>query len=522
MKRLPPLLAAGAALGLLMGGCTLEPRYERPALPTPAAFPSGGDYPVQTPGAAPISSIRWESFFTDGRLKAVIGRALADNRDLRVAVLNIEAARARYRVQRADLLPTVSAGANATYGRSGSGLGGVGSTTPTSVGGASGGTGVGSAGGTGGGSAGGAGGVATGGGGGFYRYYAVSLGVSAYELDLFGRIRSLTREALQQYLATAEARRATQETLISEVAIDWLTLAADRERLNIARQTFASFNESLKLTQARFNGGIASELDVRQAQTLAEQAASDIATYTAQGEQDYNALNLVAGAVVPVELLPTGLDDSLPMMANAPAGLDSTVLLQRPDVLQAEHDLLAYNADIGAARAAFFPSVSLTASGGTSSLYLSQLFGSGTGTYTFAPNVTLPIFDYGRNRANLKLSKVNRDIAVAQYEKAVQTAFRETADALAAAGTVEALLAAQTRLVQAGEITLKLSDARYRRGADAYLAVLDAQRTTYTARQTLVSARQTRAATLVQIYKALGGGGDAPQAEVIAGSSSKP
>ena len=280
-----------------------------------------------------------------------------------------------------------------------------------------------------------------------------------------------------------------------------------------------SFDESLRLTRARFQGGIASELDVRQAQTLAEAAASDIATYTAQANQDLNALTLVVGAPVGPELLPDGLGEALPTVANAPAGLDSTVLLQRPDVLQAEHALLAYNADIGAARAAFFPTISLTASGGASSLYLGQLFGSGTGTYSFGPNVTLPIFDYGRNRANLKLSRTNRDIAVAQYEKAIQTAFRETADALAQAGTVEALLAAQTRLVEAGEATLRLSDARYRRGADTYLNVLDAQRTTYQARQTLVSARQTRAATLVQIYRALGGGGDTPQGAAIAGSS---
>ena len=510
MRRALALLLAGAALA----GCTLEPKDLRPAPPIPGALPAGGDYPAAAPGAAPISSVAWDAFFTDPRLKQVIALALRENRDLRVAALNVEAARARYRVQRADLLPTVALAGNATYGSSL--FGGVGATTPTGPGGATGGTGVGSAGGVGG-AAGGAGSVASGGSG-FYRFYSVSLGFSSYELDLFGRIRSLTKEALQLYLATAEARRATQVSLISEVAIDWLTLAADQDRLAIARSTLESFTESLRLTQARFDAGIVSELDLRQVQTLAEGAASDIATYTTQVSQDVNALNLVVGASVDASLLPQGLGDGLPTVPEAPAGLDSAVLLRRPDVLQAERQLRAYNADIGAARAAFFPTISLTASGGSTSLYLDRLFGSGTGTYSFSPNLTLPIFDYGRNRANLKLSRTNREIALAQYERAIQTAFRETADALAQQGQVAALVGAQTRLVQSGETTLRLSDARYRRGADAYLGVLDAQRTVYAARQTLVAARQTRAATLVQIYRALGGGGDTPQPQVIPGS----
>ncbi len=511
MRRVLALLLAGAALSSAgVAGCSLEPKDLRPPVPIPGALPAGGDYPAPSPGAAPISSVAWDSFFLDPRLKQVIALALRENRDLRVAALNVEAARARYRVQRADLLPTVSAAANATYSQSP--FGAVGATGPTSPGGASGGTGVGSAGG-----AGATGSVA--GGSGFFRYYAVSLGFSSYELDLFGRIRSLTKEALQLYLSTAEARRAAQVSLISEVAIDWLTLAADQDRLAIARSTLESFTESLRLTQARFDAGIISELDLRQVQTLAETAASDVATYTTQVNQDVNALNLVVGATVAPALLPQGLGDGVPTVPEAPTGLDSTVLLRRPDVLQAERQLAAYNADIGAARAAFFPTIRLTASGGSTSLYLDKLFGSGTGTYSFSPNITLPIFDYGRNRANLKLSRTNREIALAQYERAIQTAFRETADALAQQGQVAALVAAQTRLVQAGEITLRLSDARYRRGADAYLGVLDAQRTVYSARQTLVAARQTRAATLVQIYRALGGGGDTSQAPVIAGSA---
>lgn len=411
-------------------------------------------------------------------------------------------------MQRADLLPTVSAAANATYQQSP--FGAFGAVGPTAPGGATGGTGTGSTGGTGG--VGGAGGgVGVGGGSGFFRFYSVSLGFTSYELDLFGRIRSLTKDALERYISTEEARRAAQVSLISEVANSWLTLAADQDRLAIARSTLESFNASLQLTQARFNAGIVSELDVRQAQTLSEGAASDVATYTTQVNQDLNALNLVVGATVGPELLPSGLGEAIPTVAEAPTGLDSSVLLRRPDVQQAERLLRANNANIGAARAAFFPSIRLTASGGSTSLYLDQLFGSGTGTYSFAPNVTLPIFDFGRNRANLKLSRTNREIALAQYERAIQTAFRETADALAQQGQIAALLGAQTRLVQAGETTLRLSDARYRRGADAFLGVLDAQRTVYSARQTLVAARQTRAANLVQIYRALGGGAPEPQ-----------
>ena len=501
-------ISAAVAAAVALAGCTLEPKDIRPAPPIPAALPAGGDYPAQAPGAAPVSSVAWEAFFTDARLKQVIAKALAENRDLRVAVLNVQAARAQYRVQRADLLPTISASANATYGSSP--FGGVGGANPASTGGATGGAGTGGA-------AGGAG-AAAGGGSGFYRTYAVNLGFSSYELDLFGRVRSLTKEALQRYFAQQEARRAAQVSLIAETATAWLTLAADMDRLAIARSTLQSYNESLRLNRARFDAGISSETDVRQVQTLAEGAASDIATYTTQVNQDVNALNLLVGAPVDPSLMPNGLGDGVPTLAEAPAGLDSAVLLRRPDVEQAERLLRAQNADIGAARAAFFPTIKLTASGGTTSLYLDQLFGSGSGTYSFSPNITLPIFDYGRNRANLKLSRTNREIALAQYEKAIQTAFRETADALAQQGQISALLGAQTRLVEAGEVTLRLSDARYRRGADAYLNVLDAQRTVYSSRQTLVSARQTRAATLVQIYRALGGGGDTPQSQVIAGT----
>ncbi len=491
------LLCATALSGCL----TLEPRYGRPVPPVAPAFPSGGDaYPAATGPSATgdglaTSKLAWSDFFTDAKLKAVIALSLKENRDLRTAALNIVKARAQYRVQRSELLPTVNLGANAVTGRaSSSGL--------TSSGTAGSGSGTSGA-------AAGTTGAATPSGsasGYSYRSYSVDVGFSSYELDLFGRIRSLSKEALEQYFATEEARRATRVSLIAEVATDYLTLAADLQRLSTERETLKAEEATLKIANDRFTYGIVSLLDVQQAQTAVETARSNVQTYLTAGAQDLNALTLVVGAPVPADLLPAGLGSALSTLAEAPAGLDSGVLLQRPDVLEAEHQLRAYNADIGAARAAFFPRISLTASGGTTSSSLAGLFGAGTGTYSFSPNISLPIFDYGLNRANLKISRAQRDIAVAAYEKSIQTAFRDVADALAQRGTVDALIASQERLVQATQGTLTLSQARYQRGADTYLNVLTAQLSLANAQQTLVTARLTRAANLVALYRALGGG----------------
>ena len=491
-------------IGLLcataLSGClTLEPKYARPASPVAPAFPAGGDaYPAATGDGLATSKIAWGDFFTDAKLKAVIALSLKQNRDLRTAALNIEKARAQYRVQRAELLPTVNVGANfvtgksSSYGVTGSGATGSGAGTSTGgvvTGGATGAT------------------TATGqSGGGGYRSYAVDVGFSNYELDLFGRIRSLSKEALEQYFATEEAQRAARVSLIAEVATDYLTLAADLQRLATERETVKAEEATLTIVNDRFRYGIANMLDVQQAQTAVESSRSNVQTYLTAAAQDLNALTLVTGAPVPADLLPAGLGAELATLPEAPAGLDSTVLLKRPDVLQAEHQLRAYNADIGAARAAFFPTISLTASGGSSSIYLDKLFGSGAGTYSFAPNISLPIFDYGRNRANLKISKVQRDIAVATYEKAIQTAFRDVADALAQRGTVDGLLASQERLVAATQGSLNLAQARYERGADTYLNTLTAQLNLANAQQTLISARLVRASNLVALYRALGGG----------------
>ena len=294
--------------------------------------------------------------------------------------------------------------------------------------------------------------------------------------------------------------------MIAEVATDWLTYAADLQRLETERATLKAEEATLTITENRFKYGIADLLDVQQAQTAVETARSNIQTYLTQAAQDQNALDLVVGQKVPTALLPGPLGGALVTLPEAPAGLDSRVLLLRPDVRQAEHQLRAYNADIGAARAAFFPTIALTGSGGSTSLYLNKLFSAGTGTYSFGPNISLPIFDFGKNRANLAYSRAQRDAALATYEKSIQSAFTDVANALAARSNVDGLVASQERLVQATSGTLQLSQARYQRGIDTYLNVLTAQLNLATAQQTLISARLTRASNLVALYRALGGG----------------
>lgn len=466
-----PILVRAATVALLasaLAGCvSLAPTYQRPASPAPPAFPVGDSYTPTEPGRA--SDLRWRDFFTDERLKSVIDLALANNRDLRVAILNIEAARAQYRVQRSAELPTVAASAGVSFDRSPAGLSQYGANRDVQI-------------------------------------YTADVGVSSFELDLWGRVRNLTRQAQEQVFATAEARRAAQISLISEVAADYLTLSADRQRLATAGETLKADQETLRITEARFKDGVVSELDVRQAQTVVDQARSDVLTYTTQAAQDLNALNLLVGATTPEDLLPRGQDASLVTLANVPAGMSSSVLLDRPDVLQSEHTLRGYNANIGAARAAFFPTVSLTGSTGSESLSLGGLFAAGSGAWIFNPAVSLPIFTAGRNEANLRLSKTQRDIAVAQYELAIQTAFRETADALAQRGTAARQIAAQEDLVKSATAALQLSQVRYQKGVDTYLSLLDAQRTLYAAQQTLITARMNRATNLVTLYRVLGGG----------------
>ncbi|WP_296221781.1 efflux transporter outer membrane subunit, partial [uncultured Sphingomonas sp.] len=377
---------------------------------------------------------------------------------------------------------------------------GTGTGSGTGTGGVGGGTGVGA----------GAGAGAVGGGIGSassnLEFYSVNAGFSQFELDLFGRVRNLSRAALEQYFASEEAQRTARISLIAEIANAWLTMAADQEQLRISRETLKAFEQSLELTRAQFRIGVASELEARQAETNYQAARNDIAALQTQVARDQNALNLLVGATVPADQLPTELGNAPVTRDALPGNLSSEVLLRRPDVLQAEHQLIAENANIGAARAAFFPRISLTATIGTISTALSGLFGGGSFTYNAAPSVALPLFDGGRNAANLDYAKASQQVAVATYERAIQTAFREVSDALAQRGTIEEQVAAQTARAEAASVAARLSDARYRAGVDSFLVALDAQRTAYAAQQQLVTTRLARGSNLVELYRSLGGG----------------
>ncbi len=480
-----PKIALTMAAGLTLAGCNLAPKYVRPELPVAPTGPIGPAYAAgNAAGAIVPADTAWEAFFTDDRLRGVIRLALDNNRDVRIAVANVAQARAQYRVQRADLFPTLGATGSATYQKS-----------PFNA--------IGTGTGTGGGTGTGAGAVA---GSGRIDIYSANVGVSAWEIDLFGRIRNLTQAQQQAYFAAEENRNAAQVSLIAETATAWLSMAADQDRLKIAEDTERAFGQTLKLTQDRFRIGIASELEVRQARTTYDQARSDIADATTLIAQDQNALNLLAGTTVPVTLLPARMPDKTPTLENLPANLSSEVLLRRPDVAAAEHNLIAANANIGAARAAFFPNISLTAAFGTLSLGLSNLFGSGSQQWSVAPTITQPIFDFGRNKGNLNYAKATRDAMLATYEKSIQTGFREVADALARRGTINGQLEAQTSLRDNAAGAFKLSELRFRAGIDPFLNTLDSQRALYTAQQSLLATRLVRDSNAIELYRSLGGG----------------
>jgi len=457
---------------VLLSGCTMIPKYERPPAPVPAAWPGGPAY-QQTASVqqAPLATgLKWRQFFTDERLQEVIATALQNNRDLRMAALNVERARALYRIQRAELLPTVDAVGSGQRQRQPADVAGKDTAQTTSQ-------------------------------------YSVKLGIASWEIDFFGRIRSLKRRALEQYLATQEARRSAQILLVSAVADAYLTLAADRENLQLAQSTLENQQAAYHLIERRQEVGLASELDLRQAQTRVDAARVDIARFTGLVAQDENALNLLAGAPVPARLLPDALS-ALPPLPEVSPGMSSDVLLQRPDILQAEDQLKAANANIGAARATFFPRVSLTSAIGTASTELSGLFGNDSQTWNFAPQIAMPIFD-ARLWSALKVTQVERETAVARYEGAIQSAFRDVADALARRGILGDQMKAQGSLTDAAAIAYRLSMKRYEKGIGIYLNALDAQRSLYAAQQGLIAIRLAELTNQVQLYAILGGGGDA-------------
>ncbi len=461
-----------AAVMLFLGGCaTMAPEYSRPGAPVPGEWPIGPAYKSEAGESTGMAAadISWQAFFENENMRKLITMALENNRDLRVAALNIEKSQAQYQIRRADLFPAI----NANYIE-------LDQRVPAAI--------------------------SSSGEGSSVHQYTVGLGFSAYELDLFGRVQSLRDQALEQYLATEQARQSVQISLVAEVAGDYLTLAADRERLSLARDTLDSRKASYDLIKSRFDAGVATALALQQAQTTVDSARVDIARYITQIARDENALALVVGASIPEELMPADMQAALSYVKDLPAGIPSDVLFRRPDILQAENLLKASNANIGAARAAFFPRITLNTFVGSASDQLFSLFKPGYDTWTFAPRIEVPIFNAGANQANLKVAEVNRDIAVAQYEKAIQTAFREVADALAQQGTIDDQLAAQQSLTDATAESFFLSQARYDKGIDNYLTVLDSQRSLYSAQQTLITTRLSRMTNLVTLYKVLGGG----------------
>jgi outer membrane protein, multidrug efflux system len=464
------------AVALFATGCTMAPHYERPAAPVAGAFPSGGVYatqPAATAGARSANGqaaadIGWREFFVDPRLQRLIELALHNNRDLRVSVLNVAAARAQYQITRADLMPTLDAVGSDAIQRYPAGVSTTGAPMTTHV-------------------------------------YNVGLSAS-WELDLFGRIQSLKDQALAKYFATAQARKAAEISLVSQVADQYLTVLAYDDLLKVTEDTLRVAQSSYDLTKLMFDNGTGSELDLRQAQTVVETALANQQSQARLRAQALNALVLLVGEPLPADL-PAGLPlDAQNFLTDVPAGLPSDLLTRRPDIMEAEQTLRAANANIGAARAAFFPRISLTGAFGTASPTLGDLFRAGTAAWSFAPQIAMPIFAGGANRANLDLANVQKRIEIANYEKAIQSAFREVSDGLAARGTYDQQIAALERNEHAEQRRYDLSDLRYKNGVDSYLSVLTAQTDLYSAQQTLITARLARWTNLVDLYRALGGG----------------
>jgi outer membrane protein, multidrug efflux system len=454
----PPLDCRQTVLGLLsavslmaLTGCAnLAPGYTRPEAAVPHAEPSA---------SSDASALDWRAFFSNERLRGTVALALANNRDLRVAALKVDKARAAFQVTDAGRLPTVTASADATKTQSSSSKN-------------------------------------------------LQLALSSFEIDLFGRVKNLSESAQQSLFATVETRRSTQISLVAEVANAWLTLAADLERQRLAQQTLESRQRTLELTHRQYVLGAITGLALAQAQTAMESARVDAAAYPATVAQDRNALELLLGTALPQDLQPTADDaqGTVSALVELPAGVPSSVLLQRPDVLAAEHSLIASHADIGAARAALFPTISLTASAGRSSSALSDLFKGGSGVWSYGPSISLPIFDGGATRASLRSAEVSRDIALATYDKTVQTAFGEVADALAVRATLSERLAAQQALNVSTTRQLQLAQAKYSAGSTTMLDVLDAQRSLYSAQQSMISLLLAEQSNRITLYKVLGGG----------------
>jgi multidrug efflux system outer membrane protein len=453
---------------LALGGCSLEPHYVTPLPAVAPGWPAGDAYLRQTEASLP--AVTYRDIFREPRLQSLIDRALSNNQNVAISLANVEAARAQYRVQRSQIFPTMGADSGVSVSKINTAQQGQAFN-----------------------------------GGGTRTVYNASLGLSSFEIDLFGRLRNLSKAALQEYLGTEAAVRATRLSLVGELASAYLTLASDRSLLAIAVDTETSAQRSVDLTRARLRGGVAPRSDLRQAETVLAQARSDRADLITAVAQDRNAIDLLVGAPVADADLPASIESVDGLLAELPAGLDSRVLLRRPDVVQAEYQLRAENARIGAARAAFFPSISLTGAIGFASTALSSLFTKDTLTWSVSPGASLTLFDGGARSGNLALARAQREAALGRYQLTIQTAFREVADALARRGTIDRQIAAQRDLEAAARDNFVLAEARYREGIEPFLTTLDAQRTFYNARRSLTATRLIRADNLVSLYRVLGG-----------------
>ena len=452
LKITPTILVAA----LVSSGCTMIPKYEQPASPVGAQFPG-----VTQTNLSNAADLGWETVFTDERLQQLIRLSLTNNADYQVAVLNVEQSRAQYRITRSASFPSVSAGGSYTR---------AGNFTTTS------------------------------------EAWTASLGSTAYEVDLFGRVRSQNRQALETYFATAEAQRSAKISLVAEVATEYFVLRQAEEQIALAQETLKSVEDSYALNQANFAAGATSELDLRTAEGQVQTAKINLLTYERARAQAVNYLVLLIGQGVPTNLPAASPFNAINLVAEVSPGLPSELVQRRPDILQAEHTLKAANANIGAARAAFFPTISLTANVGVKSSQLADLFASGTGVWSFAPQITLPIFTGGQNKASLDSAKIGQRIDVVNYQKAIETAFREVADALVASSSYATQIEAELKLINAQQRRYELANLRYRQGDDTYLNVLSAQQDLYNAQQELLQAQFRKLASQISLYQALGGG----------------
>jgi len=477
--RWPRHVATIGLLSLSVAACTSPPKLVdlRGADPTPASTVIAASYPQAEPTAVAeqpsIAVLGWQEFFADPALKSLIQLGLDNNRDLRTAALNIQRAQAQYQIRRADQLPTVNASGSVSQ----RGVPSINRFGPFDD---------------------------------RVTDYSVNLGTTSYEVDLWGRVANLKDAALQSYLASQSNQQTVQISLIGQIAQAYLSLGFNQAQLNLAEQTLKAQQDSLSLNRKRLDAGISSAVPVRQSEISVENARLAIGNFKTQIEQDKNLLNLLVGQTVPAELLPRRAPQQITSTAALSTGLPSDLLRNRPDLAQAEFNLKAAGANIAAARAAFYPSISLSGNLGLSSIRAGDLFTKDAFSYSFGPSISLPIFDGGARRANLDISKVDQQLALTAYEQAIQSAFREVADVLAERATLQERIDAQTRLVDATRGNYELSQARFKAGLDSFLNVLDAQRGLFSAEQSLISLQQSSLLTQVNLYKALGGGGLKP------------